>query len=423
MSATKELEALVKLGEKMGHSGTDLAVFVQKERQRMKEESDKEKEFRLEQLKFEQVERENALREKELERQERAAVRAHEKEMRELHLAHVKDESPSVHKTKPPKLPPFDERKDNMDSYLNRFERYANNVKWQREEWACTLSALLTGKALEVYSRLDYQTANNYDELKKALLTRFRLNDEGFRSKFRNSKIGSDETCSQFINRLQNYLSRWVELSATLKTFDSLCDLFIREQFLESCSRPLAIFLKERRITSVAEMATLADQYVEAHRGLGSRDSKDSQPEIGLQKDPIPVMQQKASGGRRCFICDKPDHLHRSCPVRKQGKGQTQTDKVGALKVIESVSVGSESRLGQECQPTVVENNTECTEVDQSVAGSSDSLPVIGAAAMPDSAMLVVRGIACGKEVSVLRDTGSNTVVIRKSLLANVNLS
>lgn len=49
-------------------------------------------------------------------------------------------------------LPPFSDGKDNMDSYLKRFERFAINANWPKEEWATNLSTLLQGKALDVYS-------------------------------------------------------------------------------------------------------------------------------------------------------------------------------------------------------------------------------------------------------------------------------
>ena len=68
-------------------------------------------------------------------------------------------------KAKLPKLPSFCDGKDNMDAYLKRFERFAKNAKWPAEEWATNLSTLLQGKALEVYSRLSTEDANDYDKL------------------------------------------------------------------------------------------------------------------------------------------------------------------------------------------------------------------------------------------------------------------
>ena len=58
---------------------------------------------------------------------------------------------------------------------------------WERDEWATALSALLTGKALDVYSRLADDTALDYQKVKEALLIRYQLIQEGFKKKYRES--------------------------------------------------------------------------------------------------------------------------------------------------------------------------------------------------------------------------------------------
>ena len=55
---------------------------------------------------------------------------------------------------KTPGSPYFVDGKDNLDSNLLRFERYATIAGWQQEAWAVRLSPLLTGKALNVYSTI-----------------------------------------------------------------------------------------------------------------------------------------------------------------------------------------------------------------------------------------------------------------------------
>ena len=67
-------------------------------------------------------------------------------------MQHTEDKPYVTAKT--PKIPALDEGKDEMDSYLRRFERYAPAQKWKKEGWATSLSALLKGKALDVQSTL-----------------------------------------------------------------------------------------------------------------------------------------------------------------------------------------------------------------------------------------------------------------------------
>ena len=75
--------------------------------------------------------------------------------------------------TAKPKLPRFDEKHDDMDTFIERFERFAESQGWKRDEWAVCLSPLLTGKGLQVFSSMPSDEALNYDSLKRALLKRY----------------------------------------------------------------------------------------------------------------------------------------------------------------------------------------------------------------------------------------------------------
>ena len=48
-------------------------------------------------------------------------------------------------------LPHFDDKKDNMDAYLHRFEDYAVVQGGADDKWTVNLSTLLKGNALETY--------------------------------------------------------------------------------------------------------------------------------------------------------------------------------------------------------------------------------------------------------------------------------
>ena len=58
---------------------------------------------------------------------------------------------------------------------------------------------------------------------------------------------------------------RWIALGNVEKDFDGLMSVIVREQYLESCPVQLAIFLRERKPKDLSELATLADQYLDAH--------------------------------------------------------------------------------------------------------------------------------------------------------------
>ena len=84
-----------------------------------------------------------------------------------------------------------------------------------KDTWAIKLSALLTGRAMDVYTRMTDTDASDYDKLKKALLTRYNYTEDGYRKRFRETTSETEETPDQFVIRLKKYLAKWLELSGS----------------------------------------------------------------------------------------------------------------------------------------------------------------------------------------------------------------
>ncbi|XP_062601794.1 uncharacterized protein LOC134263457 [Saccostrea cucullata] len=303
----------VQLGEKLGLQGTELQEFVDRKEREYFERMERAAEREARKIESE-IELEKLKKETELQK-----LKAGELAVGPLGLA-------SQSLAKLPKLPPFDESKDCIDSYLQRFERFASCAKWEQSSWAINLSALLKGKALEVYSRLPVSEALNYGSLKQALLRRFQLTEKGFRVKFRSSRPEQGENPSQFFARLNNYVEKWLSLADSPKTYDGLKDLCLREQFLNSCSKQLGMYLKERHPKNVEEMSNLADQFIEAHgytsftkdlqvfqRQPPSISSVQGNSSGSFQKQQAYQGSPQQNGERKCYICGKSGHLARNC--------------------------------------------------------------------------------------------------------------
>ena len=144
-----------------------------------------------------------------------------------------------------PKLPYFDEKHDEMESHLFRFEKHATMMSWQKDDWSGVLSTLLKGKALSYFHELPIEEALTYDKLSAHLLKRFQCTEEGFRNQFRSAKPETTENMLTFFARRKRLFSRWIELATVNKDYDRLVELFLREQFLSSCAGSLVTFLKE----------------------------------------------------------------------------------------------------------------------------------------------------------------------------------
>jgi hypothetical protein len=298
-----------RLGERLGLMGHDLERFIKE-----KEEEHIAREERAQR-------REDERRQQEMQFQLR--MREQELEIERLRAGRGNSDTSSG-KALRPKLPKFDETQDDMDAFIERFERFAQSQQWSEDTWAVSLSSLLTGKGLEVYTSMPPSEACNYKALKVAVLKRYQLTEEGFRSKFRTSKPDQGETVYQYAARIRRYFTRWTELAGVEDTFEALCDLLIREQYLTSCSPDLSMFLRERAPKSMEEVIRLAEQYTEAHGDsiYHSNMSADLQlrqnEELAIHTSRTPTKEaEERKKDKTCFICNRKGHIAKECRTLK----------------------------------------------------------------------------------------------------------
>ena len=216
-----------------------------------------------------------------------------------------------------------------MDSYLSRFEKYAVANKWDRSIWAAYLSALLKGRALEVYDRLSVADANDYEKLKDALLKNFDMTERGFRKKFRNDRPERSETFIQFGSRLRSYLDKWINMAKIENTFEAICDFIAQDQFLESCSRELYVHLKPKTFKNLDEMAKEADLFAEARGGVHTCTNKGQRDNRGAAQNHSKPNVNKGGGKQeiKCGICGK-GHLTIKC-YKNPNRMQANSAEVG----------------------------------------------------------------------------------------------
>ncbi|XP_071079074.1 uncharacterized protein [Haliotis cracherodii] len=448
-----DLEKIIKLGQSLGYEQNDLRTFVKEqtelEREKEKEKLEREERAREREIKKleleERKEREKLEWEKEKleleERKEREKLEWEKEKLRvqseeRIELAKLEKsyagnyegqvgEKQSGAAPKMPKMPPFEDRNDNIDAYLQRFERVAVAQGWKPCHWAAYLCTLLKGKALEVYSRLSVDDAEDYTAVKTALLKRYEMTEDGFHQKFRTAKTDTGEIFTQFVVRIENYFNRWIELSGTQKTFEGVKDLLLREQILNVTGRDLSIFLKERKPKDAMEMARLAEQFIEA-RGTGPvRYGK--QGSFG-QHDKTEVRgkpeENKAPGGtkpkpfipikeRTCYNCSQIGHLAAQCKKPKYNVASIQVSEYTSnVSAVLPDGIDVEARI-----PEVVDGDATTSE--------RVSEPDVASGSMftTDHNMPIHKGKVNGKPVDVLRDSGCTGVIVRRSKVEDECLS
>ena len=376
--------------------------------------------------------------------------RQHEGELERLEAQKALTQPRETIKAKAPKIPAFNEGKDEMDSYLLRFERYATAQKWEPDTWATGLSALLQGKALDVYALMPKEDALNYDKLKVALLKRYELTEEGFKRKYKKCRPENGETFQQFTTRMKSYFTRWIDMASIEKSYEGLQDLILREQLTFICNRDLELFLREREPKSLEQASKLADQYKEAryvdivsltyknNERSRSRSNSESRsrsrsptsrgPNQGNQGYPRPRV--------RCYNCGGP-HVRRFCPQLKQGimkagavdyrrsrsptrkvTFQTQEPKVPKEETVKDGNQNTEPKVCGACLIlTDAVNYSQATTNEREMVKTSVGSPIKVSSVSSLSEMSTVQGFVGEKPVEVLRDTGCSGVIVSKDLV------
>ena len=177
-----------------------------------------------------------------------------------LKLVTAANTRPTYYELDQIELHSFNEKEDDIDTFIRQFERIASIQKFDNSEWAVRLASLLTGKAAEAYIQMPIEDANDFEKVKKVLLQRYQLGDETYRLKFRDSRKEENETYVQFVQRMKTYFDRWIELSKN----PDLKDLLLQEQFYLSCPSDLEIFVRQNSPTDITNVAEIADRYDQA---------------------------------------------------------------------------------------------------------------------------------------------------------------
>lgn len=373
--------------------------------------------FIREQQEVARIERQE--RRAEADEQRAEAERQHQRQMELLQVNGPRqernEENPVIKKA--PKLPAFSDGSDDLDSYLQRFERFARANEWNVNTWAVALGALLTGRALEVYSRLSDAAANDYGQLKDALRTRYNLTEKGYRDKFQNCKPENEETPDQYLFRMKLYFENWIKLSSAESTFEGLRDLIIKERYINSCPKDVAIHIRERCPESLEEIIKMSETYLIAHNKQLATDTS-MKDQSTVKKDEIKCSKCNKVGhktdeckektvdwrkDRKCFHCQRFGHEQKDCRLRMKAAAATEVSMMeddGEPTIDASVCSVTSSNIIEK----IVLANGLTVDVIVDPLEKSDTV---------NGNMPVADGMIGSLPVETLRDSGCSGVIVK----------
>ena len=229
---------------------------------------------------------------------------------------------------------------DNCDpqAVLLAFERQCKLRDIPKENWVLYLAPNLEGKALKAYSRLPEDSAREYEQVKAAILFAHELTPQQYRKKFRSIKKLPSENYTQMLWRMTESFDAWAKGASDFNALRNLCLL---EQFEETISDDLKVWLIDQNEVDVQKVAELADRYVdtrslkqaerkyepkfEANKLRGGKpnhmfkDSPKPKPYVAAKQIPDSCTPFKPLGkpGVVCYSCGVPGHYKFQCPKVK----------------------------------------------------------------------------------------------------------
>ena len=428
---SKDYRRVIAFARELNLSKKDALELAQSELTRLQQIRERKEEKESAQLK--EIQRLNLEIEKQKEKMSKEMTKHDQKE---------KDKDQKTGKNEPIipksalshlKLPLFDEKTTDIETFIFRFEKHAELCGWPKEIWCQALASRLTGEALEVFRDVSVEKATTFETLKENLFTHFHLTEEGFNQRFRESRHKQGETFTTFTDRLKRNFNRWTQSAKIEKSYEKMVDLILREQVYATSSKELLAFLKEEGCKDLNEVATKAERFRLAHpsKQLCSKQlSSESLFHTGFAQtktDEATGQGKKKFDKKRfnkgnddkgqkegkkddfsCFICGADNHVARGCRLRKKKEERTPKNDTASASAKLCIPLkpcdvcGSETKLIRDCQ---------------------HNIDKVSAATKANDCLSTCQGEVNGEKVNVLLDTGCSTVGVHKRLVKENQLT
>ncbi|GFU56469.1 homeotic protein female sterile [Trichonephila clavipes] len=203
----------------------NLRIEEQKEKLRIEEQKEKlrieerEEKLRIEQLRLDEQKRKYEFELEKLRIQTQSKLGADTFKESDTKFL-VNEVSKFIHR--------FDLKED-ISLYLKLFERQAQRLNIDQENWASHLLGLLPTEVFHITAREPDDKANSYEHVKNLLLKRFKLTPEKFRQLFVTHQKAPERTWIDFYHELNTYFNGWID-ELKIDTFNKLSDLIITNQ-------------------------------------------------------------------------------------------------------------------------------------------------------------------------------------------------
>ncbi|XP_072772650.1 uncharacterized protein [Nerophis lumbriciformis] len=286
---------------------------------------------------------------------------------------------------------------DDVEAYLELFERTAARKKWPVAEWGSILAPFLTGEAQRVCSDLALADAQDFKKLKKAILDSQRCSLPARAQQYHNWTFQPTQPPRQQVAALLRLTHRWLTTEGNPPSVDRLV--------IDRCIRALPPdarkYAAQVSPLTVEQLVALLENYqvsmerlratrMETARATGEeklgRDRRRAAPPAPSPPRPQGAAPERPSRAphRKCYVCGHPDHMSWACPERDRDVSMATAPSSDAGKPCLHTGSGRRQhaslpvKIGGTDAHALLDSGSAVTLVHVDLAGplSEDTVPV-----------------------------------------------
>lgn len=266
-------------------------------------------------------------------------------------------------------IQPFDEKKHDIQAWLNTCERQLKRQKFTADDWPGEVEPFLTGTALRAFDGLLESEKDDWKTVTETILKAYNINEEAYRKKIRTRNKYQRESYVEYGNVLRQLFIKWVKAPDTLlldKDFVRISETLIVEQLIKSISdKGLQRKLAELEPKTLKKVTEKADRYLSSKDfSYGSSQNDDSSSKKPWKRgkdrkhdsrdtkgddkvDSANSSSEKPAWRPRCHECNELGHLRPLCPKLAKDNVPGGKDKKKKTESVASISLATSSPRGK----------------------------------------------------------------------------
>ena len=219
---------------------------------------------------------------------------------------------------------------DDVESYIELFERTATREGWPVADWAVILTPFLSGESQKACADLSSADSRDYAKLKTAILARHGHSLPARAQRFHNWTFQGSAPPRTQVADLVRLTKAWL----TSPGEPPFVDRIVIDKCIRALPHDARKYAAQVSPSTVEDLIALLENHQTCIEMLrtpraeapkpsgGERSGRDKgRPSQGPnapnpRRDTAPDRRRRSSPTQRCYICGKPDHISWTCPDR-----------------------------------------------------------------------------------------------------------